>query len=137
MSKDGKPTQAAKDIARKDIKDSKEDDRTGSAPVRVAAVTPTAVVADAPAPGSTEPIKPNAVKTVIVHPGSMQTASLSPLPSDNRQLTPAPAVANAATITTINTVKSEVICPATAAASAASATGAATPSVRGRAAARR
>jgi D-alanyl-D-alanine carboxypeptidase len=99
--------QAAKDIARKDIKDSKEDDRTGSAPVRVAAVTPTAVVADAPAPGSTEPIKPNAVKTVIVHPGSMQTASLSPLPSDNRQLTPAPAVANAATITTINTVKSE------------------------------
>jgi D-alanyl-D-alanine carboxypeptidase len=100
-------TQAAKDIARRDIKDSKEDDRTGSAPVRVAAVTPTAVVADAPAPGSTEPIKPNAVKTVIVHPGSMQTASLSPLPSDNRQLTPAPAVANAATITTINTVKSE------------------------------
>ena len=96
--------QAAKDIARKD---SKEDDRTGSAPVRVAAVTPTAVAADAPAPGSTEPIKPNTVKTVIVHPGSMQTASLSPLPSDNRQLTPAPAVANAANITTINTVKSE------------------------------
>ncbi len=96
--------QAAKDIARKD---SKEDDRTGSAPVRVAAVTPTAVAADAPAPGSTEPIKPNTVKTVTVHPGSMQTASLSPLPSDNRQLTPAPAVANAANITTINTVKSE------------------------------
>jgi D-alanyl-D-alanine carboxypeptidase len=99
--------QAAKDIARKDIKDSKEDDRTGSAPVRVASVTPTAVAADAPAPGSTEPIKPNTVKTVIVHPGSMQTASLSPLPSDNRQLTPAPAVATAANITTINTVKSE------------------------------
>ena len=96
--------QAAKDIARKD---SKEDDRTGSAPVRVAAVTPTAVAADAPAPGSTEPIKPNTVKTVTVHPGSMQTAPLSPLPSDNRQLTPAPAVANAANITTINTVKSE------------------------------
>jgi D-alanyl-D-alanine carboxypeptidase len=99
--------QAAKDIARKDIKDSKEDDRTGSAPVRVASVTPTAVAADAPAPGSTEPIKPNTVKTVIVHPGSMQTASLSPLPSDNRQLTPAPAVATVANITTINTVKSE------------------------------
>jgi len=99
--------QAAKDIARKDIKDSKEDDRTGSAPVRVAAVTPTTVAVDAPAPGSTEPIKPNTVKTVIVHPGSMQTASLSPLPSDNRQLTPAPAVANAANITTINTVKSD------------------------------
>jgi D-alanyl-D-alanine carboxypeptidase len=70
-------------------------------------VTPTTVAVDAPAPGSTEPIKPNTVKTVIVHPGSMQTASLSPLPSDNRQLTPAPAVANAANITTINTVKSD------------------------------
>lgn len=100
--------QAGKDIARKDIKDSKEDDRTGSAPVRVASATPASLAADAPAPGSTEPIKPNTVKTVIVHPGSMQTASLSPLPSDNRQLTPAPAVANAATITTINTVKSDV-----------------------------
>jgi D-alanyl-D-alanine carboxypeptidase len=99
--------QAAKDIARKDTKDSKEEDRTGSAPVRVASVTPTSVAADAPAPGSTEPIKPNAVKTVTVHPGNMQTASLSPLPSDNRQLAPAPAVASAASVTTINTVKSE------------------------------
>ena len=99
--------QAGKEIARKDIKDNKEDDRTGSAPVRVASATPPSVAADAPAPGSTEPIKPNAVKTVIVHPASMQTASLSPLPSDNRQLTPAPAVANAANITTINTVKSD------------------------------
>jgi D-alanyl-D-alanine carboxypeptidase len=99
--------QATKDIARKDTKDSKDDDRTASAPVRVASATPASVAADAPAPGSTEPIKPNAVKTVIVHPGSMQTASLSPLPSDNRQLTPAPVVAGAANITTINTVKSD------------------------------
>ena len=99
--------QAAKDIARKDTKDSKEEDRTGSAPVRVASVTPTSVAADAPAPGSTDPIKPNAVKTVTVHPGNMQTASLSPLPSDNRQLAPAPAVASAASVTTINTVKNE------------------------------
>ena len=103
--------QAAKDIARKDIKEGKEDDRTGSAPVRVASVTPTAVAVDAPAPGSTEPIKPNTVKTVIVHPGSMQTTSLSPLPSDNRQLTPAPAASSAANITTINTVKSESSLP--------------------------
>ncbi len=102
--------QAAKDIARKDIKDSKEDDRTGSAPVRVASATPALVAADAPTPGSTEPIKPNTVRTVIVHPG-MQTASLSPLPSDNRQLTPAPAVAGAASITTINTVKSDATPP--------------------------
>ena len=94
-------------LARKDVKDNKEDDRTGSAPVRIASATPPAVAADAPAPGSTEPIKPNAVKTVIVHPGTMQTASLSPLPSDSRQLTPAPAVASPANITTIATVKSE------------------------------
>jgi D-alanyl-D-alanine carboxypeptidase len=103
--------QAGRDIARKDIKDSKDGDRTGSAPVRVASATPATVAADAPAPGSTEPIKPNTVKTVIVHPGSMQTASLSPLPSDNRQLIPAPAVANAATVTTINTVKSDATPP--------------------------
>ena len=92
-------------------KDGKEDDRTGSSPVRVASAAPPAT--DAPTPGSTEPIKPNAVKTVAVHPGTMYTASLSPLPSDSRQLTPAPAIATATTITTINTVRSEP--PATAA----------------------
>ena len=92
-------------------KDGKEDDRTGSSPVRVASAAPPAT--DAPAPGSTEPIKPNAVKTVAVHPGTMYTASLSLLPSDSRQLTPAPTIATATTITTINTVRSEP--PATAA----------------------
>jgi D-alanyl-D-alanine carboxypeptidase len=92
--------------ARKDGKESKDDDRTGSAPVRVASVSPMAV--DAPAPGSTEPIKPNSVKTVVVHPGTIYAAaSLSPLPSDNRQLTPAPTVANATDITTISTVRSD------------------------------
>jgi D-alanyl-D-alanine carboxypeptidase len=102
--------------ARKDGKESKDDDRTGSAPVRVASVSPMAV--DAPAPGSTEPIKPNSVKTVVVHPGTIYAAaSLSPLPSDNRQLTPAPTVANAANITTISTVRSDP--PLTAAPAAA------------------
>jgi D-alanyl-D-alanine carboxypeptidase len=94
-------------IARKDIKDNKEkeDDRTGSAPIRVAAVASPAT--DGPAPGSTEPIKPNAVKTVTVHPGTMYAASLTPLPSDNRQLAPAQAVATPANVTTITTVRSE------------------------------
>ena len=93
-------------------KDSKDDDRTASAaPVRVA--TAAAPATDAPAPGSTEPIKPNAVKTVAVHPGTAYTASLSPLPSDSRQLAPAPAAASATNITTITTVRSE---PATIAA---------------------
>src|SRR6476661_10326841 len=96
-------------VARRDSKDGKEDDRTGSAPVRVAsaAQAPAPSATDAPAPGSTDPIKPVAVRTVAVHPGTMYTASLTPLPSDNRQLTPAPAVSNAANITTIATVRSE------------------------------
>jgi D-alanyl-D-alanine carboxypeptidase len=100
--------------ARKDGKDTKEKDvdRTGSASVRIASAAPTAPAApsaiDAPLPGSTDPIKPNAVKTVAVHPVNIYTAaSLSPLPSDSRQLAPAPAVANPANITTITTVRSE------------------------------
>src|SRR5262245_5652253 len=89
-------------------KDSKEDDRTGSAPVRVAAApqSPAPSATDAPAPGSTDPIKPLAVKTVAVHPGTVYAASLSPVPSDNRQLTP--ATTNAANITTIATVRNEM-----------------------------
>ncbi len=110
--------------ARKDGKDSKEEDRTGSAPVRVASAAPSTT--DGPAPGSTEPIKPNTVKTVIVHPGTVYTASLSPLPSDSRQLTPAPAVATAANVTTIATVRSET--PPTAAAPTPAAPIAAAPS---------
>ena len=90
---------------RKDGKDS--EDRTSSAPVRVASMSPVAV--DAPAPGSTEPIKPNSVKTVVVHPGTAYAAALSPLPSDSRQLTPAaPAATNVANITTIATVRSDL-----------------------------
>src|SRR5262245_31183754 len=81
-------------------------DGTGSAPVRVASMLPVGV--DAPAPGSTEPIKPNSVKTVVVHPGTAYAAALSPLPSDSRQLTPAaPAAANFANVTTIATVRSD------------------------------
>ena len=96
-------------VARRDSKDGKEDDRTGSAPVRVAsaAQAPAPPATDAPAAGSTDPIKPVTVRTVAVHPGTVYAASLTPLPSDNRQLTPAPAVTNAANITTIATVKSE------------------------------
>jgi D-alanyl-D-alanine carboxypeptidase len=101
-------------------KDSKEDDRTGSAPVRVASAAqpPAPSATDAPAPGSTDPIKPVTVKTVAVHPGTIYAASLSPVPSDNRQLTP--AAANAANITTIATVRSEPAPPAPNATAAAS-----------------
>jgi D-alanyl-D-alanine carboxypeptidase len=99
-------------------KDNREEDRTGSGRVRVASVAPS--VPDGPAPGSTDPIKPTSVKTVTVHPATMYTASLTPLPSDNRQLVPAPVVANAASVTTISTVRSEPpLAPAPAAPMAA------------------
>jgi D-alanyl-D-alanine carboxypeptidase len=90
---------------RKDGKETKDEDRPGSARVRVASVAPS--VPEGPPPGSTDPIKPTAVKTVVVHPATMYTASLSPLPSDNRQLVPAPVVSNPASVTNISTVRSE------------------------------
>jgi D-alanyl-D-alanine carboxypeptidase len=89
--------------ARKD--GGRDEDRTGSAPVRVASALPVAI--DAPAPGSTEPIKPNTVRTVVVHPGTTHVAALSALPSNSQQLVPAPAAANAANVTTITTVRSD------------------------------
>ena len=99
---------------RKENKDAKDEERTGSARVRVASVAPS--VPEGPAPGSTDPIRPMSVKTVIVHPATMYTASLTPLPSDNRQLVPAPVVSNPASITTISTVRSEpTLAPAPAA----------------------
>ena len=93
-------------------KDNKDKEQTtATVPLAAPPVTqiaaPAAAAANAPEPGSTDPIKPNAVKTVTVHPGTVRTASLSPLPSDSRKLMPAPATANAATVTTIATVKSE------------------------------
>lgn len=60
-----------------------------------------------PAPGSTAPIKPTAVQTYIVHPGNIRLAALSPMPSGSRKLTPAPATASPAVVTTIATKKSE------------------------------
>ena len=99
---------ARKEHIDKDKKDKDRDDdrdRTGSAPVRVASVT--RAPSDTPLPGSTEPIKPNAVKTVAVHPGSMQAGALTPLPSESRQLAPIPAEATPTAITTVATVKNE------------------------------
>ncbi len=73
---------------------------------KVASAPPLPPVAP-PVPGSTDPIKPNPVKTIAVQPAIMHTASLTPLPAATRNLRPAPATANPATITTIATVKSE------------------------------
>jgi len=89
-------------------KDGKDKDKEQAAAAAVPQATPPANSAlDAPTPGSTDPIKPIAVKTVTVHPGAMRTASLSPLPSDSRNLNPAPTTADAASVTTVATIKSE------------------------------
>ena len=58
-----------------------------------------------PALGSTEPIKPNPVKTFTVQIGSAHTASLSPLPSDSRKLMPAPA--SPVTVTNVTIAKKD------------------------------
>ncbi|MEP7031069.1 MAG: serine hydrolase [Pseudolabrys sp.] len=92
------------DTAESSVKETKEKDKGKAAAVPAPTPTPVAS-ADEPAPGSTDPIKPNAVKTFTVHPGTMRTASLSAQPLDSRKLTP--AAANSAAVATINTVKSE------------------------------
>jgi D-alanyl-D-alanine carboxypeptidase len=61
--------------------------------------------------GSTEPIKPNSVKTFVVEPGSVRSAALSPIPSASRRLMLVPADANAASVTTVATIRSEPALP--------------------------
>jgi D-alanyl-D-alanine carboxypeptidase len=96
---------SAKDSAKPAPKDVAKDSEAKDPPTRTTA--PASVAETAPPVGSTDPIKPNAVKTFIVHPGIMHTASLSPLPSDNRKLTPTPAGGNQASVTTVAIVKSD------------------------------
>lgn len=61
---------------------------------------------DSPEVGSSAPIKPNAVKTVLVRPGKTQMAALSELPPAGRTLMPPRP--NTATVSTIATVKSDL-----------------------------
>lgn len=65
---------------------------------------------DSPEVGSSAPIKPNAVKTVLVRPGKTQMAALSELPPAGRALMPPHA--RAASVSTIATVKSDLPPPA-------------------------
>jgi D-alanyl-D-alanine carboxypeptidase len=76
-----------------------------------AAATPLPTTAP-PMAGSTDPIRPNPVKTVAVQPASMRNTQLSPLPSASRTMMPAPDTANSAAITTVAAVKSEPVMPA-------------------------
>jgi D-alanyl-D-alanine carboxypeptidase len=93
--------------AKDGVKDSVEAKDKEPAAAPKAAATATAPAASGPPVGSTDPIKANAVKTFIVHPGTMHTASLSPLPSDSRKLTPAPAGSAPASVTTVSTIKND------------------------------
>ena len=61
---------------------------------------------DSPEVGSSAPIKPNAVKTVLVRPGKMQLAALSELPPASRTLMPPHP--RTTTVSTIATVKSDL-----------------------------
>jgi D-alanyl-D-alanine carboxypeptidase len=49
-----------------------------------------------PAPGSTDPIRPNPVKTVAMQVGTIRTASLFPLSTGSRRLIPVPTTSRAA-----------------------------------------
>ena len=103
-----KDTKNTKDAKEKKNNNKDKEQTTAAVPQAAAAVAPVAPPAStAPEPGSTDPIKPNAVKTVTVHPGAVHTASLSPLPSNSRKLMPAPATATAATVINIATIKNE------------------------------
>jgi D-alanyl-D-alanine carboxypeptidase len=62
-----------------------------------------------PEPGSTDPIKPNPVKTFIVHAAGVRTALLSPPALDSRRLAPSSATANATNVTTVATVKAQSV----------------------------
>lgn len=76
-------------------------------PTPVADPRPEVVAAaNGPDVGSTDPIKPNAVKTVLVRPGKAQVAALSELPPAGRNLLPPQARPIA--VSTIATVKSDL-----------------------------
>ncbi|MBS0534143.1 MAG: D-alanyl-D-alanine carboxypeptidase [Proteobacteria bacterium] len=68
-------------------------------PVAVAAAV------DAPETGSTDPIKPNTVRTLLVRPGKTQVAALSELPPSSRKMMPP---AHTASVSLVTTVKSDL-----------------------------
>jgi D-alanyl-D-alanine carboxypeptidase len=61
-----------------------------------------------PALGSTEPMKPNPVKTFTVQVSAMRPASLSSQPSDSQKLSPAPATASPTNVNNVVIAKREL-----------------------------
>ncbi len=74
--------------------------------VRTASAAPTA-----PVPGSTDPIKPIAVKTFLVKAAALRGPALANMPDPNQRLLPTPVVTKTTTITTVATVKSDAALP--------------------------
>ena len=62
---------------------------------------------ESPHVGSTAPIKPNPVRTGVVHPGAVRTASLSATGPETQRLAPAPAAVRAMRVTEVATVKTD------------------------------
>ncbi|HEY1474379.1 MAG TPA: serine hydrolase [Pseudolabrys sp.] len=104
VSRSAPPVVEGREIAEARAQDSKE-----AKDIKVASASPPPYHVE-PVLGSTEPIKPNTVRTVQVSP--VHTASMSPTPSDSRKLMPAPATANPASVTNIVVVKREPPSPA-------------------------
>jgi D-alanyl-D-alanine carboxypeptidase len=71
------------------------------------AVASSAPLRAEPALGSTEPIKPNPVKTFTVQVSAMRTASLPSQPSDSHKLMPTAATANLVNVTNVVVAKRE------------------------------
>jgi D-alanyl-D-alanine carboxypeptidase len=89
------PIIEGREIVEARAKDSKE-----AKDIKVASASPAPHRAE-PAFGSTEPIKPNPVKTFTVQVSAMRTASLSPESSDSRKLMPAVPTASPANVTNV------------------------------------
>ena len=60
-----------------------------------------------PVPGSTDPIKPTAVKTVLVKAAALHGAALTNMPGPQQRLVPPLAFTEATPVTTVATVKSD------------------------------
>jgi D-alanyl-D-alanine carboxypeptidase len=93
-----------------EIKETKEAKFAAATPVVAPPLAPApsrSAEVQQPGPGSTDPIKPNPVKTFTVRAAGMRTASLSVPAMDSRKLAPSPTAAHSASVTTVSTVKAE------------------------------
>jgi D-alanyl-D-alanine carboxypeptidase len=86
----------------------KEQAAAGGPLVRTAAANP---MQAGPAPGSTDPIKPIAVKTVLVKSAALHGPALANMPGPQQRLLPTPAPAKTAPVTNVATVKADAAQP--------------------------